>query len=93
MSKESLLMRDLAHAIDTLEAMVAFDYTPTKVSLSWDIGNATVGFKELSSAIAGVVADNWGVLRDEAILRQMLKVEELRKQLADEQAKGAGHAA
>lgn len=92
MSNESNIMRQLAHAIDTLEKMSAFmsDASmpgPDSLSMSWSWGSATLGYQELKTGIERVAIDMWPQLRDEAIRRQGLEVERLRLELIEEQAR------
>jgi len=93
-SKESLIMRQLAHAIDTLEKMVEFMAdserpNPDRLTMSWHWGSSTLGYQEMQRGIEAVALDMWPQMREEAIRRQGLEVERLRLELTEEQARAS----
>jgi hypothetical protein len=67
--------RQLAEAIDKLDAMKAFSCgnkaeLPGNVHISWDWGSSTPGYKELCASIGSIVSSSFLALRAEAIQRQ-----------------------
>lgn len=82
------LLRELADAIDALERMALYSpgetamSKPDKVWLRWEEGSATTGYDDIAKAMSGVIADIWHEIRDEAVHRQTLEVERLRRNLA-----------
>ncbi|HOW46113.1 MAG TPA: hypothetical protein P5305_01495 [Rubrivivax sp.] len=89
MSNETQLLRQLAQAIDDLEAMVSFmpDKPDFKVQVpelevSWSTGCATRGYAELRAGMRRVIGARWLELRDEAIAAKAMEIDRLRQELA-----------
>ena len=80
---DSLRLRQLADKMDRLELAKRFDAPSRNVtpdlSVSWHYGASTVGYKELSSAIAKVVARRFDELQAEALADLECEVEDVRR--------------
>jgi hypothetical protein len=70
----------LAEAINKVDALKAFSINAglTEMDLSWGCGNATTGYKELRLAMGQIVSERWTEIRDEAIRRADLELQEAR---------------
>lgn len=85
MNYEASRLRQLAQALDFLEALNGFDYQVRldEIKVDWITGRSCNGFKEMSAAIAEVVSERYQGLRLEAIAKAEKRVAELRRQLAE----------
>lgn len=89
---ESIYLRQLADAIDYLDALKGFDYQVRgdEIRIEWTTGGACAGYKEMSRAIGRVVSERYQGLRLEAIAAAENRVAELRAYLDSSQGKGDG---
>jgi hypothetical protein len=91
MNVESIRLRQLADALEYLDALTGFDYQVRgdEIRVEWTTGGACVGYKEMTKAIARVVSERYEGLRLEAITAAEKRVAELRAELESSQGKRA----
>lgn len=88
MSQESSALRALAAAIDRLELMTRFMADGSKqqpdvgdVRVIWNWASSCSGYTDLSVEMSKIVGEQWLAIRDEAIRRKALEVDQLRQEL------------
>jgi len=81
---EAMTLRQLASAIDYLEALKGFDYQVggNEIRIEWITGGACNGYDEMRKAIAAVVSARYQGLRLEAITEAENRVAALREELS-----------
>jgi TRAP-type uncharacterized transport system substrate-binding protein len=91
MNMESTYLRQLAAAIDDLDALKGFDYQVRgdEIRIEWTTGGACAGYHEMRKAIAQVVSERYQGLRIEAITAAEKRVAYLRAELSSSQGKPA----
>lgn len=81
---ETIALRSLANAIETLERIESFQFNGTDCTgmcLTWSTGSATSGYKELQQAMSKVCASMWDEIRYAAVCRAREEVDRCRKQI------------
>jgi hypothetical protein len=88
-STEPQALRELAEAMDELQELMSFKFDATGCTgmrLSWTIGSATRGYKELSKGMSQAIKDGlWREIRIAAIAKAKIRVENAREALRQEQ--------